>query len=266
MNETEYGSFGAMAFENPSLRTVRTQRARTLARKTKVRKASRKSTVRRLQGGTPAHRIGRGQDSRSRKSNRSKYAALALSAWKSGQPEQAIKALILATNNQSSPRKVFAYGVKRLPQDQHRPWAEFIKQAKPYVPGKRKRARSARSIPGVFFKQAAPHGRNRQIAPGILVKPGVPFNPTTPGYLQMPEQHFTSTSADQLQAEQEIAALEAEDPLSTIPGQEATLSGVFGTLFGADELLDEAESDNLRRNATIFVLAVGGLLWFNRLR
>ena len=264
MNEMEYGNFGAMAFENPSLRSARTQRARKIARKSNVRKAARKSTVRRLQGGTPAHRIGRGRDTRSRKSNRAKYAALTLSAWKSGQPEKAIKALILATNNQSSPRKIRAYGLKRLSPEQHGPWNEFIKQAKPYVPSKRKKARAARSIPGVFFKQAAPHGRNRQIAPGILAKPGVPYNPSTPGYLQMPEQHFTSTSADQLQAEQEIAALEAEDPLSTIPGQEATLSGVFGTLFGADELLDEGESDSVTRAAIVTGLAIGALLVYRR--
>ena len=265
MNEMAYGNFGAMAFENPSLKSARALRTLKLKRKSKLRRVARKSTVNRLQGQTPAHRIGRGNDARTRKSNRAKYAALVLSSWKANQPEQAIKGLILATNNQSSPRKILAYGMKRLPQDQHGPWAEFIKQAKPYVPGKRKKARSARSIPGVFYKQAAPHGRNRQIAPGILAKPGVPYDPTTPAYLHMPAEHFRSTSADQLQAEQEIAALEAEDSLSLIPGQEATLSGVFGTLFGADELLDEGESDALRRNATILAVAVAGLIYLNRL-
>ena len=253
---SEYGDLGAMVFENPSKLRTRALRAR---KATRLR--AKKRTIRRLQGRVPAHRIGRGKNAAHRKANRKKYATLVITAWSAGQPNEAVKALILASNNGSSPRKVAAFGLKRLPQEQHAAWQEFIKQSKPYVPSRRRRARVRSSLPGVFLKggRAAPHGK-RAIAPGVwdtaaARKAGITF----------PEKHFQSTSAHQAQIEAEVAAMEAEDPSSYVPSPVATMGSIFGSVFGQDELLDEgSEDDNMKKAAIVAAIALAVYLYKRR--
>jgi hypothetical protein len=246
-----YGDLGAMAFENPSRLRTRALRARKVARS-----RAKKQTVRRLQGRVPAHRIGRGKTADHRKANRRKYAALVITSWSAGQPQEAVKALILASNNGSSARKVSGYGLKRLPQDQHTPWKEFIRQSKPYVPSRRRTGRRRTSLPGVFVKggRAAPFGK-RAIVPGVWgigasQKPGFTF----------PASHFQSTSASQAQIEQEVAAMEAEDVSSYVPSPLTTMGGIFGSIFGQDELLDENSDDGDIKKAA--VVAALGLAYY----
>jgi hypothetical protein len=258
-----YGDFGAMAFENPRRLRTRAHRARkALAAK---RKADRARVIARHKGQVKRHHVGRGESPRHRHENRVKYANLTISSWQAGNPEEAVKALILASNNGSSPRRVRAFGLKRIPQEHHTSWVEFINKAAAYVPNRIRRGRKAQNLPGTFRKggRAAPH--HRQVMPGVWRRTAA-----TSGSTGVAAQVSAQVAGPEFQSTSSIDS----SPVSLPQVATATLAGVYDGVFGGvfdgvfggvygeaeveDELLDEVAETEDGMKALIVVGAVAG--------
>jgi len=228
-----YGDLGAMVFENPSRRRTRALRARSVGRMGK-RGAGRMGKK------LAAHKVGRGKSAKMRRANRMKYATAALSEWQAGNTEDAAKSVILATNNGSSPMKILKFGLKRLPQENHQAWKEFIKATLPFVPKRGKQVPSIASMPGVFHKGGARTAHAAQAATPSAFDAGAAAAAIGQSVLA-PENI-------------ELSAVQPTAVLSGVFGDAGVfgeIEGVFGNILEEDELLAEGSEDDMKKKAMI---------------